>query len=157
MSRGGNQAKLSKVKRCYRHRVVGDSGLKVPPLRSYRPTFTSCSPLICARLFACPRRGLNGPLSSRPCAPPYTSPGFALAVALGAQSPQCPAVFAGGGTGPRGLPDDGVTETSAAEVQMGSLGVAGVAALDGVSRIDKDATPSAVPRSGGGGHEWVAD
>lgn len=46
---------------------------------------------------------------------------------------------------PRGLPDDGVTETSATEVQMGSLGVAS----DGVSRIDGDVSPSAVPRSGG--------
>lgn len=44
---------------------------------------------------------------------------------------------------PRGLPDDGVTKTSAAEVQMGSLGVAS----DGVSCIDGDVSPSAVPRS----------
>lgn len=58
---------------------------------------------------------------------PHTHPGFALAVALGAQSPQWSAVFVGGVTAPRGLPDDGVTETSAAEVQMGSLGVASVA------------------------------
>lgn len=92
-----------------------------------RPTFTSRSPLICVRLFACSRRGLNGPLSGPPSAPPYAPPGFALAVALGAQSPQWSAVFAGGVTAPRGLPDDGVTETSAAEVQMGSLGVASAA------------------------------
>lgn len=41
-------------------------------------------------------------------------------------SAQWPAVFTDSGSPrrPRGLPDDGVTETSAVEVQMGSLGCA---------------------------------